>query len=723
MTKRSIEDAQLEVIENWQYVPRASFVVPEKKKRKYNDGIPVVFNPKNMLRNIIHRVIESYRYKPLGMNEDIRVLILERGGRASPGRIADPIVCRLLPCALPPPREQQGKHKVPIYRYEALSYYWGQDAIPTETIIVNTDGVKKKFAVRPNLYAALIELRSATSEIILWVDAICIHQADIQEKTLQVSKMHEIYSKAESTCIWLGVGNVDKVTKDVDLQSTTRTFEFIRQILGPNLDELVTDKNHAKDWYSFVELMRNRWFSRRWVVQELAFAQQATIHWGKEVMQWRDFADAVALFVEKHDQIDSLLKASTENPGPIGDMRALGANILVEANSTLFRRSAGGQIIERKMSLEVLVSKLLAFEATDSKDIVYAVLSIASDTPYSGLKTAEPSSPLLPPDMRITPNYNKEEAEIFGDFIDYCIETSESLDIICRHWAPAPKGRRRNTSTTDLDAPRDSPTWVSVITGSAFGGPEVLLEGRCNADSLVGTTSRKHHRNYNASGDLKPSYRMEKIAQPKQMIMYVKGIRLDVVTKLSPRVAEGDILQECLEMGGWTPNKWDDDEKHTMVPDALWRTLVADRGPDGTNTTHLYHRTCLDCFSHISQNGVLKTMALIDNPSTASTMVKFLKRVQEVVWNRKFLLSQGGEGQEEEKKLFGLAPTGAQEGDIIVILFGCSVPVLLREKGPPEDRYYNFVGEVYIHGKMDGEALPKRLPEFPYKNFTEFKLH
>ena len=44
----------------------------------------------------------------------------------------------------------------------------------------------------------------------------------------------------------------------------------------------------------------------------------------------------------------------------------------------------------------------------------------------------------------------------------------------------------------------------------------------------------------------------------------------------------------------------------------------------------------------------------------------------------------------------------AQLGDLVCVLFGCSVPVVLRKRIGEE---YQFVGECYIHGLMDGEAI------------------
>lgn len=478
-------------------------------------------------------------------------------------------------------------------------------------------------------------------------------------------------------------------------------------------------------------------------------------------MQWSDFADAVALFVTKHDQIGKLLKNhNSTDPDPIGDMRALGANTLVEATSNLFRKSKDGAILERLLSLETLVSTLLAFEATDPKDTVYAVLSIANDTPYSNAKTAaqtiasavnSPGGEILPVgDARIIPNYTKSLPEICSDFVDYCVEKSESLDIICRHWAPAPKGRRRSITALTPETHLSMPTWISLITGSAFGGPEAALQGRSNGDSLVGTPSRQHQKNYSATGHLKPAVKIERhsSSDPQTQLqdqagdsptghigngppdpgvsgnatkctgfLFAKGMCLDIVSKLSPRAAQGMILQESLEMGGWS-----DEDDLKKVPDSLWRTLVADRGPDGTNAPSWYHRACLECLAQVTQNGDLSTGALMENPNTPSTMVTFLKRVQQVVWNRKFLRSKGSDEGVEDKKLFGLAPTNAQEGDLICVLFGCSVPVILREMKTEGGCYYYFIGEAYVHGMMDGEALAKDMPVFPYEGFSEFKI-
>lgn len=69
-------------------------------------------------------------------------------------------------------------------RYEALSYCWGPDVI-YDSIEINGHQVP----VRRGLWAALHHLRylSGGKERVLWIDAICINQDDLSERSHQVA--------------------------------------------------------------------------------------------------------------------------------------------------------------------------------------------------------------------------------------------------------------------------------------------------------------------------------------------------------------------------------------------------------------------------------------------------------------------------------------------------------------------------------------------------------
>lgn len=56
----------------------------------------------------------------------------------------------------------------------------------------------------------------------------------------------------------------------------------------------------------------------------------------------------------------------------------------------------------------------------------------------------------------------------------------------------------------------------------------------------------------------------------------------------------------------------------------------------------------------------------------------------------------------------GLAPKAVKQGDQICMLLGCNSPILLRSEGAGN---HTVVGECYIQGLMDGEALLGPLPD------------
>ena len=110
--------------------------------------------------------------------------------------------------------------------------------------------------------------------------------------------MAEIYTRADNVCIWSGEGN-----KQSDM-----AIEFIPRILNlSQFDTLINDSKMLEYWTALADLMRSTWFSRSWVVQEIAYAREATLHCGSGTIHWADFADAVALFVTNLDNISAWL--------------------------------------------------------------------------------------------------------------------------------------------------------------------------------------------------------------------------------------------------------------------------------------------------------------------------------------------------------------------------------------------------------------------------------
>ena len=185
--------------------------------------------------------------------------------------------------------------------------------------------------------------------------------------------------------------------------------------------------------------------------------------------------------------------------------------------------------------------------------------------------------------------------------------------------------------------------------------------------------------------------------------LYVEGFTINVIKRISHRLFEGMIPAEWLQLAGWIKPESGATKE---IPEHLWRTLVADRDPNGQAAPHRYYTALDNALTKCNSNGDLITTELIRH-GRPEDMVAFLQRAQDVIWNRRFFLLEYA-----RKSRFGLGPTKTQEGDIVCILLGCSVPVVLRKVGTLDPPAFQLIGEAFIYGMMDGEALDEyRNPE------------
>lgn len=99
--------------------------------------------------------------------------------------------------------------------YSALSYVWGapifceQVKIDGMPVSITTNLLQALRNYAENFQAIMDDsLSSASSTSYLWVDALCINQRDVKEKTKQVQKMGQIYANSSLVWAWLGPLNV-----------------------------------------------------------------------------------------------------------------------------------------------------------------------------------------------------------------------------------------------------------------------------------------------------------------------------------------------------------------------------------------------------------------------------------------------------------------------------------------------------------------------------------
>ena len=173
--------------------------------------------------------------------------------------------------------------------YAALSYTWGNAPYSkgrpkdsTYQIVVN--GVT--MPVQQNLDDALehLSIKVQGLDVPLFVDAICINQADMNERGSQVRQMREIYENAELVLGWLGVTFDDKETQLAVEQM--RMFQKVLQshnaAEGNNIfdvplaispeDEILflikSDTPTYTAWMGINEIFNSRYWLRAWIMQE-----------------------------------------------------------------------------------------------------------------------------------------------------------------------------------------------------------------------------------------------------------------------------------------------------------------------------------------------------------------------------------------------------------------------------------------------------------------------
>lgn len=86
--------------------------------------------------------------------------------------------------------------------YETLSYTWGQEEAKDSIFVEG-----KPVAITPNCSNAVRGLRRSDAIRTFWIDAVCINQADKDEKAQQVSMMGDIYARSQRTVVYLGPGD------------------------------------------------------------------------------------------------------------------------------------------------------------------------------------------------------------------------------------------------------------------------------------------------------------------------------------------------------------------------------------------------------------------------------------------------------------------------------------------------------------------------------------
>lgn len=549
--------------------------------------------------------------------------------------------------------------------YEVLSYVSGRSEL---TSYISVDG--RLTQVNSSLASALKDLRYIVRPRSLWVDSLCINPDDIEERNSQVSLLAPIMLQARSVCIWLGERD-DK---------SHWAFSSYLSIIGDNALDATNRHILVNQAEAFGSIFRRAWFSYG-SVQAISLAGYATIHCGPDSMSWKNFADVVGVLCSLADINDSFPYDVMANFATL--------RYFVDAVQDSIRWLDDGQI-QRKKSLRSLVTTFGVLKTTIEHDTIYSMLSLARDVcPISNPSIASNAKSLVPKGLKTIPtprerqrrgslivDYSQPFEHVCQKFVQLAIQESQSLDILCTPWAP----------------PSETlPSWVP----SSSQAPEVInrhnVFERVNGDNFVsGYGDFENTKLYNASRLTSPNFCISDslVGTP---IISVEGFRLDTIQEKRSPALMGNIPHDWTSLLGW-------EDITKPSPDKAWRTLIGDRGDySGLFTPASYLRACEQAFRQVEPgHGLNIKQARIPGDRINQD---FLDCVQRVVWGRRLIKTKSG--------FTGLAPEATKKQDIVAILYGLSVPVVLRHlsNAADGDNVFKMIGSCFIYGMMDGEAL------------------
>ncbi|KAF8857274.1 hypothetical protein BDZ45DRAFT_803552 [Acephala macrosclerotiorum] len=249
------------------------------------------------------------------------------------------------------------------------------------------------FPVQHNLCLALRHIRSSTHALPLWVDALCINQQDVEERSSQVAQMALIFQAASRVVAWLGVrfeGVLDYEAMGDGYAIHDRTaMERMRDAWLNGEGKMLAAALDLKDCHGgghvhgrssvqkariryspdpsladYKLLFANPYWTRMWIVQELCLGRNPTFMYGPKLWTL--------------EQLTSWpVDVSTSLPAVIGDED--GARNTAEDALIRALVDTRSDLFGDKGRLEELIEAFSQRHCTDVRDRIYSLLGLAWD--------------------------------------------------------------------------------------------------------------------------------------------------------------------------------------------------------------------------------------------------------------------------------------------------------------------------------------------------------
>jgi hypothetical protein len=208
-----------------------------------------------------------YQYESLPYDDSLRILIIHPSSNE-----VDPVTCTI----------RHARLSDTLLEYEALSYTWGDVTQKQEIHICEHSQPEsgRKLLVGRNCHSALYHLRHGSRDRSFWIDAICINQEDLEERSKQVRVMDKIYCFASNITVYLG-------------ESTPGSRLFFNMPAPADQGLILESYRPSTDVITreLDELYRRPWFRRVWVLQEVSGKSGVTYMCGRDSASFHTFAE------------------------------------------------------------------------------------------------------------------------------------------------------------------------------------------------------------------------------------------------------------------------------------------------------------------------------------------------------------------------------------------------------------------------------------------------
>ncbi|KAL1621375.1 hypothetical protein SLS56_009208 [Neofusicoccum ribis] len=607
------------------------------------------------------QVTRPFEYEPLKPSY-IRLLILH------PGRGRQELYASLISVSI---------HEAPRYRYQALSYAWGEDKRKLHRLYLSpmrldetrlppesSQHTPDHLDITKSLFEALLQLRYAEKPRYLWVDAVCIQQSDREELKTQVRQMYAIYSKAEYTVVWLGArpnrhafyymlevseffGTTSSLSIEPQEKPSSRNTAFhafwCQEFASTQYPRIRDCKEkdfplwHQNNLAAFLQLITEEdWFERAWIFQESVASKQKIIQQGSFVLPWTTFSNACKTLRNSQD-IQSL---------PSTEQRWLKQRWARFMKQTPDHHPAISKPIQDLFPAQPIGPHRLHFQVFNIVQKMDDAIS-AIENPDQAFSRKTLMRPLLRHLLPTTRHMKSTEPrdKVFSLLnVDHEFRTREgSSGELVTH----------DRATSLCAAPHHNGGWSFAAAGKSQAAASISFVDAGHREKPILRACGVRFRRLEIVD-------VEVLPHNGEM---VNGMLAGVKDRAYPgsNVSCQDAVNELADL--------------VMAP-------YVDGAPYEPAKKHTHDRL-------LARVGKKMSGSKFDLSSlTSSSAYRDANG-----FTRKFFLSRSG--------YIGLAPLRAEKRDEICILFGAKTPMAIRDKG----EFYEFIGECLILGVMQGELM------------------